>query len=475
MADNLDDIGGAFERAAIQTSRGVRPRYLTRTGREEGAATRTLEQIGEDYLLPKTPLDYGLLALGVPGRLLGVGGKALALGLGGLLSSTDEAEAGPTSAVLRIGRRAPKGGGLYPGIFKNPKEIATEAEARVASEHPALKELFGVTRGDLYDISEQGRRAGNIDPLTLLRLKANPRGSYLGEGVATEANAQRLIDALSEAGRRAPGLVRGMDPWFVMDPAYQRMVQLVGPEQAARDYARFNTLGAMASPGTKVIDEINRGTAANMMAHQGQFPLFQRYGGVAEKARPAMADFPPQLLDVIGHPYHPTAQAGPMGRYLASGAVDMTSPKVPLYIGASGVPEVGFQTALPIADAHFTRAVGAADVRGAAGVKKPGVSLKTPEYMSVGPWFAQNVARPLGIEAVPAQARLWGLMSQYTGVDTPIGAPKLELLAQRIWERAKEKGIDPRVMRDYVLRGAGHAAMAGPIAAGALQLGGGEQ
>ena len=40
-----------------------------------------------------------------------------------------------------------------------------------------------------------------------------------------------------------------------------------------------------------------------------------------------------------------------------------------------------------------------------------------------------------------------------TGVDTPIGAPKLELLAQRIWERAQKLGIDPKQLRDDVLTG----------------------
>jgi hypothetical protein len=239
------------------------------------------------------------------------------------------------------------------------------------------------------------------------------------------------------------------------------MVQLVGPEQAKRDYMRFNTLGSMASPGSEVMTEINRGTAANMMAHQGQFPLFQKYGGMAEAKRGA--DFPPELRDVIGHPYHSTAQAGPMGRYLESGAVDMTSPKVPLYIQASGVPETGFQTVLPVADAHFTRAIGASDVRAAHGHTKPGVSMKSPEYGQIGPWFRENVAAPLGIQAVPGQARLWGLMAPQTGVDTAIGAPKLELLAQRIYERAKEKGIDSKVMRDYVLRGGAHAGILGGL------------
>jgi hypothetical protein len=261
-----------------------------------------------------------------------------------------------------------------------------------------------------------------------------------------------------------------MDNWYVMDPMYQRMVQLVGPEQAKRDYTRLNTLTSMASAMSPVQTEINRGTAANMMATRGEFPLFEKYGGL--KAGDRGPDFPDILRDVKGVTVHSTAQAPAMADFLASGRVEMKSPKVPLYIQASGVPETGFQTRLPVADAHFVRAIGASDIRAAHGHTNPGVSMKTPEYTQTGPWFREQVATPLGIEAVPAQARLWGLMSQYTGVDTPVGAPKLELFARNIWERAKKLGIDPEVLRDQVLTGKAHASYLIPGAGVPLMLGG---
>jgi hypothetical protein len=53
----------------------------------------------------------------------------------------------------------------FPGIYKNPKEIAAEAAARVEPEDPSLKRLFGVSRGDLYEMGK-GRK-GNL-PGTLL-------------------------------------------------------------------------------------------------------------------------------------------------------------------------------------------------------------------------------------------------------------------------------------------------------------------
>ena len=66
-----------------------------------------------------------------------------------------------------------------------------------------------------------------------------------------------------------------------------------------------------------VLTEINRGTAANMMAARGQFPLFERYGGMAEAKRGS--DFPTTLADVLGHPYHSTSQATPMATSLGFG------------------------------------------------------------------------------------------------------------------------------------------------------------
>lgn len=343
-----------------------------------------------------------------------------------------------------------------PGIYKNPKVIAQEAAARVAPEDPALKQLFGVSRDDLYEIS---KRKGNADPV--IRTAANPKGSAAVDKIKTKANEQRLIDGLSEA-RNQPDLFKGMHGWYVMDPAYNRLVELVGTDEAKRLYTRFNTMVGMASPGSEVLTEINRGTAANMMADMGRFDEFARYGGMAADRRGA--DFPPELSNVIGHPYHSTSQAAPMRSFLEKGEVDMGSPKVPLYIQSSGVPDTGFQTSLPVPDAHFTRAVGLPDTRGSQDFN---VSMKMPEYQSAGPWFRDRVAAPSGMESVPAQAVAWGLYSPQTGVTTEIGAPKLELLSQRIMAEARRRGIDPAALRDAVLTGKSHASVAGLLGGGA--------
>jgi hypothetical protein len=339
------------------------------------------------------------------------------------------------------------------GIYKRPDVIAAEANTMVAPEHPALKELFGVTRDDLYGISQQGTRQGNVAPNIWQPKK--PQGSYAAENIMNPANAQRLIDTLSEA-RKYPGLERGMVPWYVMDPAYQRLEQLLGPERAVVEYNKFNSMMTPFSASSDVMKEINRGTGARMMAERGQLPDFVRYGGMPVEKRGA--GFPSAMADIIPHLRHAPTHTDPASKWWLTGqhGYGQDTVKIPLYTQASGVPQTGFQTAWPVPDAHFTRAVGMSDVRKNAG---PGDYMGGSEYRTFAPWFRQNVSQPLGIEAVPTQALTWGTYAPQTGVKTPIGAGKLELLSQRIWERAQKLGVDPHWLRDQVLLGKEHAEL----------------
>ena len=343
----------------------------------------------------------------------------------------------------------------FPGIYKRPDVIAQEAAARVAPESDALKRLFGVTRDDLYEMGKG--RVGNISGV-LPGAAANPKGSKAAVGVMNPSNEQRLLDVLSES-EKYPALVKGMDPWYIMDPAYKRLEELVGPEEAIKKYKQLNTLTGMASPGSDVLTEMNRGTAANYLATQGRFNDFVDYAGKPIGARGA--DFPEDIRSVLGHPYHKTAQATPMQQYLDSGQVQMSSPKVPMYIDASGVPQTGFQTDMPVGDAHWSRAVGLADTRGTATRKGkevvPGASVSNPEMSQLGPWWRDKIASQAGLESVPAQARAWGAFSPQTGVESPIGAPKLELLATKIMEAANRYGVSPEQARDMILKGEGYA------------------
>jgi len=353
----------------------------------------------------------------------------------------------------------------FPRIYDDPRSLV--ANAKVAPEDPLMKQLFGVDRRDLFDIAQQGTRQGNIveRPFTA---PPGAKGSAAARELMTPENAQRLQDIIGEA-RNRPELFQGMASWYTMDPLYQHFERLYGPERAVEEYNRFNTLTGMSSPGSEVLTELNRGTAARMMADKGQFDKFVKYGGMAENERGR--GYPKELAAVIGHPYHSTAQAQPMAKYLESGNVDMKSAKVPSYIAASGVPETGFQTQWPVGDAHWSRLVGLPETRGAQTSQVRNASATVPEMVSLAPWWKSEVAAKSGLESVPAQAVVWGAGSNATGVTSPIGAPKLELLAQQIGETAKRLGVSPETARDLVITGKAHAGFIDPELAAKLGLG----
>jgi hypothetical protein len=177
----------------------------------------------------------------------------------------------------------------YPGIYSNPRELVQEAANRVAPESPLLKQLFGVTREDLFDISQQGTRAGNITDVPF-KTAANPKGASHASQVMNPRNVQRLQDIVAEA-KQQPELYKGMASWYTMDPLYKRFVDIYGPDRAIGEYNKFNTLTGMSSPGSEVLTELNRGTAANMMDTAGRFAEFRQYGGLPEHKR--KADFHP--------------------------------------------------------------------------------------------------------------------------------------------------------------------------------------
>ena len=356
----------------------------------------------------------------------------------------------------------------YPDIYQNPRELVAGAAQRVAPEDPIMKQLFGVTRDDLWQMSQQGQRQGNITERPFKAAAAAKGAAHAGE-VMNPRNTQRLQNIIEEA-QQYPDLYKGMGAWYTMDPLFKRFEQIYGPQRAVAEYNKFNTLTGMASPGSEVLTEFNRGTAANWLANTGRFEDFQKFGGMAEKRRGK--NFPQDMRAVIGHPYHSTAHSGPMSKYVQSGELDMGSAKVPSYIHASGVPQTGFQTQWPVGDAHWSRLVGLPDVRGATTKKGvasvPNASASVPEMTALGPWWKSDVAAPMNLESVPAQAIVWGAGSGATGVTSPIGAPKLELLAQQINKAAKRMNVSPQTARDMIIQGKAHAGFIDPKLAAAM-------
>jgi hypothetical protein len=357
----------------------------------------------------------------------------------------------------------------FPDIYMNPRDLV--AKANVAPENPLMQQLFGVTRRDLFDIAQEGQRKGNITERPF-EAAAKAKGARIAPQIMTPENEQRLQDIIAESKLR-PDLYEGMASWYTMDPLYELFKQYHG-ENAPEMYRKFNTLTGMASPGSEVLTELNRGTAANWLANQGRFEDFIKYGGKATKGGRRR---PKDLSAIMGHPYHSTAQAGPMEVYLETGEPQMKSAKVPSYIAASSVPELGFQTEWPVGDAHWSRLVGLPDVRGTAKRKGkeviPGASATVPEMVSLAPWWKEKIASKMGLESVPAQAIVWGAGSHATGVTSPIGATKLELLAQQIGKAADRMGVSPETARDLIIAGKAHAGFADPALLGTLGATGG--
>lgn len=349
----------------------------------------------------------------------------------------------------------------FPGIYKDPRELARQAESMVAPESPLLGRLFGVSRADLARVGNTPGTAPGVIPNAPKR----PKGAAAAEKVMYPANTRRLVDALQATETYAPRLREGMTGWYVMDPAYQRLVQIVGPEQAGALYNRFNNLTGMSSPMSDVVTELMRGTAANKLANEGRFGEYLTYGGKPAKRRVAMG-MPLDMTTFPGHPAHSTAQARAMSNFLSTGSLQMKSPKVPLYIQASNASDLGRQTDIPVGDAHWSRAVGLADTRKPVTVKGkqvvPGASVSTPELMSLAPWWRNDVAKQAGVEAVPGHAITWGLFAPQTGVETAIGAPKLEIISDLIGRTAQRLGITPEQARDMVLTGKAQAGKIDP-------------
>jgi hypothetical protein len=340
----------------------------------------------------------------------------------------------------------------FPGVYKDAKTLANEAEDMVAVESPNLAKLFGVTRADLAKMAEAPGTAPGVIPLAAPK----PRGTAHGAAVMDKENTARLVNALRAGEEYAPRLMTGMKGWYITDPAFARAVELLGPEEAVKRFERLNALQAMASPSSDVVTEVLRGSAANKLAQEGRFEDFAKYAGMTLEDRIAQG-LPEDIIAIPSHAYHGTAQYPAMEKFLSEGSMQMKSPKVPLYEQASRPSAIGRQSDIPVGDAHWSRAVGLPDVRGlktVKGVTGPNAaSVSRPELQELAPWWREQVAGEVGLEAVPGQASAWGLFAPQTGVETAVGAPKLEIISDLIAQKAEAERLAPALVRDKYLTG----------------------
>lgn len=361
---------------------------------------------------------------------------------------------------------------LYPRIYDNPKLVVQRALENLSPESPALKRLFGVTRDDLYQMARDRERQfglGTLPPPA--GLPTNPRGAASVDAITGPANTQRLLDVLGEASKH-PELLRGPYAWYIQDPIFQRMVQEGGIQHAMENFPKLTTFQGLSSAGSAVLPEINRGTAAYSLAQQGRFRDFADFAGIPKEDRSALWEMVPgDMRGIQGHAYHNTAHVPAMEGYQRTGQLLSHDVKEPVYIANAGVPETGYSWAFPTVDAHVSRFTGLADTRGARTLAEQKGSVSPSELSQFAPWWRGSVAEPLGMNPVGAQGFGWNVFAPATGVKTKIGAPKLELQAERIMQRAKETGESPERIRDMLLgpNPKGHWALV-PAAAGAPTL-----
>ena len=358
---------------------------------------------------------------------------------------------------------------VKPRVYGSPEEVLASAEKKFIPENPLLKQVWGVTRDDLYELS---LRKGN-QPGVIPKGSKKPQVIEHAENVKTLENANRIKASIELLREKRPDMYRAFHAWYVNDPEFRRLVELVGPDQAAARYTRTNLLTAMESPGMNVPHEIARGTAANMMAEQGRMGEWFERGGMEAAIRGV-----PDLKTVPGRTDWKSIakrqalvaamiKDGTLTPELIGALAHKTGP----YAHASGVPETGFQTDLFVGDAHKVRSMGLADTRPHSKMN-PKRSITKPELQSLAPWHRQ-VMGDIGIEAIPGQAIEWNLYSGPTGVKSPVGPGKLELKAIQIAKTAERKGISLEEARDNVLLGKDYAGFIDKRLLMALALGGG--
>lgn len=339
----------------------------------------------------------------------------------------------------------------YPGIYADPKEIVKKVQT--VPESPHLKDIFDTTRQKMHD---EVVERGDVEPKTPMPgMAPKGKGSAAAQQITTPENAARIRDTIAAFKDVHPEAYKGMVGWYHMDPMYKSIKKILGgdDERASDVFHKLNTYTSLASPMSSVGPEIVRGTAAATMAAEGKFGKFEQFGGnptakTALKKAPELASAP---LGMEGHPFHGTAQAPAMSRFNESGQ-EANAPKTGAYRRASDAPSrkgSEYQNTVLVGDSHFSRGAGLADVRAA---KAYDVSIEGPELKTVHPWYHENVARPSGIPATSAQAAQWAALSHETGVETPIGAPKLEIWADQIAKAAKQAGVEPKEMWERIVK-----------------------
>lgn len=352
------------------------------------------------------------------------------------LSRTDPLSAPPAprgGGPRNTRYRALTGDPEYPGIYKPVNELLSDARAANMPESEALREVFGISRGDLDSGMRQfSERLSNVFPEFATKRNPHPRGSAAVEALDKPSNWQRIRDA-TEAGLEMPG-VRG---WYNTEPLFDKYLEHWGPELGPKMFARDMGIQAVASANTPVPMQAKRGMLAQYLLKQGvespfRAPEFGKGSGFGTTTNPLQAG----LLDTL----------------LEEGRVRPESPgayKIPTYYSNF----LGHTDAMTL-DAHQARNTGLSDMRRKLNPDKVDVGSNPAgaEYATLEQLLKDNVANPLGIMGAEAQPAQWVIYSPQTGVKS-LGGPFLEEYARHIKRTSDATGMDPRSVLERIIMG----------------------
>jgi hypothetical protein len=340
----------------------------------------------------------------------------------------------------------------FPGIYDDPKQIM-ERLGPGAPESPHLKSIFGVTREDLHDATVA---RGDVEPKTPIPgIAPKGRGSAHAQSVMTPENAERIRSTIQAYKEHDPSGYHGMVGWYEMDPMFQSIKKILGgdADRAGDVYHKLNSYTSYASPMSSVEPEIRRGTAAATMAAEGDFDKFAKSGGLPNEKAPRALKSANFELGNEGHAMHGTAHAGAMSRFNETGQ-EANAVKTGTYRRSSDAPSrpgSEYQNTVPVGDSHWSRGAGLADVRAEKAFEGSAVG---PEMKVLAPWYHDEIARhpDVNLPSTSAQAVQWGALSKETGVNSPIGAPKLEIWADQIAAAAKRADVSPKEMWQRIVK-----------------------
>jgi hypothetical protein len=320
-------------------------------------------------------------------------------------------------------------------------------------ESPHLKEIFGKSREDLHD---DAVARGEVEPKTPIPgIAPKGKGSAHANDVTTPENAERIRNIINSYKEHDPSGYHGMVGWYEMGAMHDSIKKILGGNEKLADkvYHNLNSFTSYASPMSSVGPEITRGTAAATMAAEGNFKKFAEQGGLPQDKAPSALKAKNFELGNEGHAMHSNAHAGAMSRFNDTGQ-EANAVKTGTYRRSGDAPARGnsdYQNTVPVGDSHWSRGVGLADVRASKAFEG---SAGGPEMKVLAPWYHDEVARhpDVNLPSTSAQAVQWGALSKETGVNSPIGAPKLEIWADKIAEAAKREGIAPKAMWERIVK-----------------------